>query len=76
MVSRIVEHQPQQHLFIEHIGILKDGKAIRHGDEVEPWAGAREDYYFTALPGDGCRVDVQMDSQQEWTVFFSKPRGY
>ncbi len=69
MVSRIVAHIPQQHLYIEHIGILKDGTEILQGADVEPWAGAREDYHFTALP-DGCRLDVQMDSQQQWADFF------
>lgn len=71
MVSRIVEHIPQQHLYIEHIGILKDGKEILQGDEVDNWAGAREDYHYSILP-DGCRVEVQMDSQQAWADFFQQ----
>lgn len=69
MVSRIVANEPGQHVFIEHLGILKDGVEILSGPEVEPWAGAREDYYFQPI-ADGCRLEVQMDSQQEWADFF------
>lgn len=71
MVSRIVDYVPGQHVFIEHLGILKDGAEILSGEDVEPWAGAREDYYFSAT-AEGCHLKVQMDSQQDWADFFQQ----
>src|SRR6478735_5019142 len=38
MVSRIAENNPNQFVSIQHYGLLKAGKEITEGPEVEKWA--------------------------------------
>lgn len=69
MVSRIKENIPNQFVSIEHLGLLKDTVEITEGPEVEGWAGALENYRFTA--GNGTtQVNIEMDSNEEFESYF------
>ncbi|MEX2371091.1 MAG: SRPBCC family protein [Bacteroidales bacterium] len=69
MVSRIRENVPNKFVSIEHIGILKNGKEVLDGKDVEPWAGSLENYTFTDVDG-GTLLTVEMDSIDEFNNFF------
>jgi uncharacterized protein YndB with AHSA1/START domain len=71
MVSRIKENLPNRYLSIEHLGIIKDGKEITTGKEVEDWAGALEIYTFTAQNGK-TRLAVDIDSNEEFGSYFNE----
>ncbi len=71
MVSRIKENIPAKFISIEHLGIMKDGKEITAGPEVEGWAGATENYTFTEKNGTTV-VAVSMDSNKEYEEYFSE----
>jgi len=69
MVSRIKENMPNKFVSIEHLGIIKDGKEITTGEEVESWAGAMENYSFTQKNGTTL-FSVDVDSNQEFKSYF------
>jgi len=69
MVSRIKENIPNKFVSIEHLGIIKDGKEITTGEEVESWAGAMENYSFTQKNGTTL-FSVDVDSNQEFKSYF------
>jgi hypothetical protein len=69
MVSRIKEHLPFEHISIEHLGIVKDGKEDTLGEEVKAWAGAHENYTFKKT-GDTTEVLVKMDTVEEYREIF------
>jgi len=46
MVSKIVENIPNRFVSIQHYGLLKAGKEITEGPEVEKWANGFENYTF------------------------------
>lgn len=71
MVSRIKENIPAKFVSIEHLGIIKDGKEITSGAEVEGWAGATENYTFTEKNGTTV-VSVSMDSNEEYKKYFTE----
>lgn len=71
MVSRIKENIPNKFVSIEHLGIIKDGKEITTGEEVESWAGAMENYTFTQKNGTTL-FSVDVDSNQEFKAYFSE----
>jgi hypothetical protein len=60
MVSRIAEHIPNRFVSIQHYGLIKGGKEITEGPEVEKWANGFEKYTFEENNGD--------DSSRETTV--------
>ncbi len=62
MVSRIDENIPNKFISIEHLGMLKDGREILDGPEVDNWKGAHENYTFEKDNGH-TRVQVDMDSE-------------
>jgi len=64
MVSRIIENIPYKFVSIEHQGIVKDGKEILSGHEVDLWAGALENYTLTEENGKTL-LAVDMESHQE-----------
>lgn len=71
MVSRIRENIPNQYISIEHYGIIKDGKEITAGPEVEAWAGSLENYTFSELKGETVVV-VHIDSNAEFKSYFEE----
>ena len=68
MASRIKENIPNKFVSIEHLGIIKDGKELTYGDEVESWAGAMENYSFTQK-GNTTLFGVDADSNQEFKAY-------
>lgn len=69
MVSRIVENIPNQFISIEHYGMIKDGKEIVSGPEVERWAGSHENYTFKEKAGETTLL-VALDSDEEYKSYF------
>lgn len=71
MVSRVKENIPSKFLSIEHLGLIQGDKEIMNGKDIEEWAGALENYKFTA-DGQNTLVEVCMDSNQEFKSYFSQ----
>lgn len=71
MVARIKENRPYEFLSIEHYGILKDGKEITEGPEVDAWIPAYENYTFNEKDG-GTEVVVDMDQADEYKEMFDE----
>ena len=69
MVSRIKENIPNRYISIEHLGIVRDGKEITSGPEIEKWAGMNENYTFTDVNGKTL-FSVDMDSTDEFKSYF------
>jgi uncharacterized protein YndB with AHSA1/START domain len=70
MVSRIKENIPNQFISIEHLGLVQNNEEITTGPEVEGWAGALENYTFTAQNGQTL-LAVDTDANQEFKDYFS-----
>lgn len=69
MVSRIKEAVINKYVGIEHIGILQNEQEVTSGAAVEGWAGAMEEYFFTATNGQTL-LQVQMDSNEDFKAYF------
>lgn len=69
MASRIKENIPNKFVSIEHQGIIQNGEEITTGPEVESWAGAMENYFFTDDNGKTI-LSVNMESDQEFNEHF------
>ena len=69
MVSRIKENIPNKFVSIEHLGIVKNGKEIMTGSEVDTWSGALENYTFTYTNGKTL-LSVDTDSNEEFKTYF------
>lgn len=69
MVSRIKENIPLKFVSIEHLGTVQNGKEITSGPEVEPWAGAMEEYTFREENGSTI-LSVSMDSNKAYKDYF------
>jgi uncharacterized protein YndB with AHSA1/START domain len=65
MVSEIAEASPNQFMSIRHIGMIMNGVEDTTSDAVRPWAGAMENYTFTAVP-EGTRLDIELDVTPEY----------
>lgn len=76
MVSRIADNVKHKFMSIEHVGILKEGKEVTSGPEIEMWVPAFENYTFTETDG-VTQVDVDVDSADEFVEFFNTawPKG-
>jgi hypothetical protein len=61
MVSRIEENIPFKYISIQHLGMIKDGREILEGPEVDAWKGAHENYTLEN-EGGKTRFLVDMDS--------------
>lgn len=71
MVSRIVINIPNQFVSIQHYGILKDGKEITEGPEVEKWANGFENYTFEENNGT-TTVTVDLDTTEDFVSYFDE----
>jgi len=69
MVSEIAENIPNKFVSIHHLGILKDGKEILNGPEVEGWGDALENYTF-APKGDSTLLNIEVDTNEEYKAMF------
>lgn len=59
IVSRIRTNRPLEHISIEHLGIVEDGREDTSSEEAKSWAGF-EKYSFKEVDGK-TRVLVEMD---------------
>lgn len=79
MVSHIEESRAPEFVSIKHLGIMKNGKEILEGPEVEAWAGGFENYTLNEKDG-GTEliVDVDLDEkeapamQEMWDKAFAR----
>lgn len=71
MVSEIDDNIPNRFVSIKHLGILKGGKQITEGPEVEKWAGGLENYSFEESNGT-TTVNVEMDSAEDYIEYMNQ----
>jgi hypothetical protein len=80
MVSRIAENIPNRFVSIQHYGLLKAGKEITEGPEVEKWANGFENYTFeenNARPDDPVgrgttTVTVDLDTTEDFLDYMNQ----
>ncbi len=71
MVSRIVENIPNLFVSIQHYGLLKAGKEITEGPEVEKWANGFENYTFEDSNGT-TSVTVDLDITEDLETYMNQ----
>ena len=71
MVSRIVENIHNSFVSIQHYGMLKAGKEITEGPDVEKWANGLENYTFKENNG-GTNVTVDLDAAEEFLDYMNQ----
>lgn len=71
MISRIAELEPAQFVSIQHYGMLKDGKEITTGPEVEQWANSFENYRFSETNGT-TTVQVELDMVADYESYMNE----
>ena len=71
MVSRIVENIPNRFVSIQHYGLLKAGKEITDGPDVEKWANGFENYSFEENNG-STAVTVDLDTTEEFVDYMNE----
>lgn len=69
LISRIVEHIPNEFVSIEHLGIIMNGVEDTTSDDVLAWAGAHENYIFKDVEG-GMELTVELDSNDDMKEMF------
>lgn len=69
MVSRIKEHRPHEHISIEHLGVVENGKEDTSSEAVKVWAGGLENYTFKESGGK-TEVLVETDATEEFKEMF------
>ena len=71
MVSRIVEHKPNEYMLFEHLGEIKDGVEDLESPQAKQWAGALEDY--TLVTGNGnCELTTTIDIADDYVKWFEE----
>ncbi|MCJ7446890.1 MAG: hypothetical protein MUO72_04295 [Bacteroidales bacterium] len=71
MVSRIKENIPNKFVSIEHLGIVQNVKEIMTGPKVSQWAGAMENYTFTANSRNTL-LKIDIDVNEEFKSYFEE----
>ena len=69
MVSRIVEHKPNEYMLFEHLGEIKDGVEDLESPQAKQWAGALEDYTLVAGKGN-CELTTSIDIADDYAKWF------
>ena len=70
MVSRVAENIANQFVSIQHYGLLKAGKEITEGPEVEKWANGFENYTFKENDGT-TTVTVDLDAIEDFLDYMN-----
>lgn len=60
MLTRVNTHRPGEHLHLEHIGLVIEGREDTTSDFVREWVPAHEIYTLTPVEG-GTTLAVQVD---------------
>ena len=71
MVSRVVENDPNRFVSIQHYGIIKEGKEVTEGPEVEKWANGFENYSFEENNGT-TTVTVDLETTEEFLDYMNQ----
>lgn len=71
IVSKIAENILNQFVSIQHYGLLKAGKEITEGAEVEKWANGFENYTFEEKSGT-TTVTVDLDTTDEFVNYMNE----
>ncbi|MEP7196517.1 MAG: SRPBCC domain-containing protein [Saprospiraceae bacterium] len=71
MVSKIAEIIPNRFVSIQHYGLLKAGKEITEGPEVDKWANGFENYTFEENNGT-TTVTVDLDTTEDFLEFMNQ----
>jgi hypothetical protein len=71
MVSRITENIVNQFVSIQHYGILKAGKEITEGPEVEKWANGFENYTFEENNGT-TTITIELDTSEDFSGYMNE----
>lgn len=71
MVTRIAENIPNRFVSLQHLGLVKSGKEITEGPEVEKWAGGYENYSFEEINGT-TTVTVDLDTTEDFTEYMNQ----
>ena len=71
MVSRIAENMLHEFVSIQHYGLLKAGREITEGPEVEKWANGFENYTFEESNGT-TTVTVDLDTSEDFSDYMNQ----
>lgn len=71
MVSKIAENIPNEFVSIQHHGLLKAGKEIMEGPEVEKWANGLENYTFEENNGI-TKITVDLDMTEDFIDYMNE----
>ena len=71
MVSKIAINIPNRFVSIQHYGLLKAGKEITEGPEVEKWANGFENYTFEESKGI-TTVTVHLDTTEDFVDYMNE----
>src|SRR5688572_1388289 len=71
MVSEIAENTPNRFVSIRHYGLLKEGKEITEGPDVEKWANGFEKYTFEENNG-VTTVTVDLDTTEDFLDYMNQ----
>jgi hypothetical protein len=71
MVSEIEDVKLNKFVSIRHCGILKNGKEVTSGPDVEGWVGCYENYYFEEENG-ATKLTVKLDIVDEFTDYMNQ----
>ncbi|MBK8952806.1 MAG: SRPBCC domain-containing protein [Chitinophagaceae bacterium] len=71
MVSGIAENAPNRFVSIQHYGLVKAGKEITEGPEVEKWANGFENYSFEENNGT-TTVTVDLDITEDFLDYMNQ----
>ena len=71
MISRIVAHEPNRFVSIQHYGILKGEVELTEGEEVVEWAGGLENYTFEETNGT-TTVRVDLDTAEDFLDYMNE----
>lgn len=71
MVSRIKENRKHEHISIEHLGMMLNGKEDTSSEEVKAWVGALENYTFKEKNGSTeLLIDLTGNFADEFATMF------
>jgi uncharacterized protein YndB with AHSA1/START domain len=71
MVSRIVAHQSNEFLSIEHLGTVNKGVEDTTSQDVKAWAGAFENYSLKEAGGTS-NLTIEMDVTEDHKAYFEE----
>jgi hypothetical protein len=71
MVGRIRENIPNKFVSIENVGVVQNGKEIMTGTKLNQWAGALENYTFSANSRDTL-LNIDIDVVEEFKSYFKE----